>query len=329
MRQCAVVMVLAWVAALSGWSPPQGRSQQAVPRTRIVLVGDSTVTDESGWGLGFRRLVSGQAEVVNEAASGRSSKSYLAEGRWTRALALKGHYYLIQFGHNDQPGKGPERETDPETTFRQNIRRYVDEARRIGAHPVLVTSLTRRHYTYKGTITTTLTPYVDAVKAVAAEKRVPVIDLHAISITHAEQAGDAEWARLSPLDDKQQIDRTHLNEAGSVVVGGMVAAALRTGGSGPGALPAMVPAAGRTAVRTVRAVVSGAGGELERSAAGRQRPPRGHGVRRRARRTDSAERRLGVGGAEDESHQPRGGEGDSGDPAPAGARTRDRGREAG
>ena len=228
MTQCAVVMVLAWVAALSGWSPTQGRSQQTAPRMRIVLVGDSTVTDESGWGLGFRRLVSGQAEVVNEAASGRSSKSYLAEGRWTRALALKGHYYLIQFGHNDQPGKGPERETDPETTFRQNIRRYVDEARGIGAHPVLVTSLTRRHYTYKGTITTTLTPYVDAVKAVAAEKRVPVIDLHAISITHAEQAGDAEWARLSPLDDKQQIDRTHLNEAGSVVVGGMVAAALRT-----------------------------------------------------------------------------------------------------
>src|SRR5688500_629069 len=84
MTQCAVAIVAAWVAALAGWEAPQGRPHQGAPRTRIVLVGDSTVTDESGWGLGFRRLVAGQAEVVNEAASGRSSKSYLAEGRWTR-----------------------------------------------------------------------------------------------------------------------------------------------------------------------------------------------------------------------------------------------------
>ena len=51
--------------------------------------------------------------VTNTAANGRSSKSFIDEGKWAAALALKGDYYLIQFGHNDEPGKGPERETDP------------------------------------------------------------------------------------------------------------------------------------------------------------------------------------------------------------------------
>jgi alpha-L-fucosidase 2 len=192
-----------------------------------VLVGDSTVTDEAGWGLGFRRRVAAQAEVVNEAASGRSSKSYLDEGRWLRALAVGGDYYLIQFGHNDQPGKGPDRETDPNTTFPANIRRYVREARAAGGRPILVTSLTRRHYGPDGAIQTTLTPYAEAVKAVGVEMDVPVIDLHAISMAHAQRDGDAAWAVLSPRDQKGDIDRTHLNEAGSVIVGDMVADALR------------------------------------------------------------------------------------------------------
>ncbi len=96
---------------------------------RIVLVGDSTVTDRAGWGHGFRLFLDDGVECVNAAAGGRSSKSYIDEGKWPEALALKGDYYLIQFGHNDQPGKGPERETDPRTTFRDNIARYVDDVR--------------------------------------------------------------------------------------------------------------------------------------------------------------------------------------------------------
>ena len=74
---------------------------------RIVLVGDSTVTDGVGWGFGFKQYLGAGAECVNTAANGRSSKSFLDEGRWRDALALKGDYYLIQFGHNDEPGKGP------------------------------------------------------------------------------------------------------------------------------------------------------------------------------------------------------------------------------
>jgi pectinesterase len=206
-----------------------GAQQVTSPsRPRIVLVGDSTVTDDSGWGTGFRHLALDTVEVVNLAANGRSSKSFIDEGRWKEALARRGAYYLIQFGHNDEPGKGPERETDPATTFRANISRYVDEARGAGGKPVLVTSLVRRIYNDDGTIKTTQTPYVEAVRAVAREKNVPLIDLFAISKADAEQAGDDVWADLSPRDDKGAIDRTHLNVKGSDVVGRMVVEALRT-----------------------------------------------------------------------------------------------------
>jgi pectinesterase len=216
-------MILAWaIAAIPGPS-----AQEAARPIRIVLVGDSTVTDGSGWGRGFTQRIRPSAEVVNLAAEGRSSKSFIAEGRWTEALAKRGDYYLIQFGHNDEPGKGPDRETDPQTTYRSHMERYVDESRAIGARPVLITSLVRRIYNEDGTIRTTQTPYVEAVRTVARDKAVPLVDLHAISMKDAEETGDEVWADLSPRDEKQQVDRTHLNAKGSEVVGRMVADALR------------------------------------------------------------------------------------------------------
>ena len=218
------------------YAPSIGGHQPTSAPIRIVLGGDSTVTDDSGWGAGFKRLVADNVEVINTAANGRSSKSFVDEGRWADALAKRGHYYLIQFGHNDEPGKGPERETDPKTTYRANMIRYVDHVRAHGATPVLVTSLVRRLYKDDGTIRTTQTPYVEAVRAIAAEKRVPLVDLHAISLADAENAGDDVWADLSPRDENGQVDRTHLNAKGSDVVGRMVVEALAA------ALPELAPA---------------------------------------------------------------------------------------
>jgi pectinesterase len=219
-------LLLLGVLAAFGTTSAMG-AQARPPASRVVLVGDSTVTDESGWGGGFRRLVTGDVEVINTAANGRSSKSFIDEGRWTEALAKRGNYYLIQFGHNDEPGKGPERETDPKTTYRANMARYVDEARAIGARSILVTSLVRRIYNEDGTIRTTQTPYVEAVRALAVEKNVPLVDLHEITTADAEHAGDEAWADLSPRDDKGQVDRTHLNAKGSEVVARLLVDALR------------------------------------------------------------------------------------------------------
>ena len=195
-------------------------------KLKIVLVGDSTVNDGGGWGWGFRQFLTGNVVCINTAANGRSSKSFIAEGRWRRALALKGDYYLIQFGHNDEPGKGPARETDPATTYPQNLARYVDDARAIGAKPILVTSLTRRIFDPSGKLKPSLVPYVEAMKKVAAEKNVPLVDLHARSVELCNELGPAETARFNPIKNGKP-DTTHLNARGRVVFARLVVEELR------------------------------------------------------------------------------------------------------
>ncbi len=173
----------------------QVRTFMTAGAVRFLLVGDSTVTDEIGWGKGFLHRVTSHSTVVNAAKNGRSSKSYLAEGLWRDALAHPADYILIQFGHNDQPGKGPDRETDPATTYRQNLSRYIDEARAAGARPVIVTSLARRQFGPDARIASDLGAYVEAAKAVAADRRVTVVDLHAFSIVVLDRMGPDAAAR--------------------------------------------------------------------------------------------------------------------------------------
>jgi len=206
------------------------------PKVTIVLVGDSTVTDASGWGLGFAKLLGPEAKCINWAKSGRSSRSYRDEGWWEKALAEKPDYLLIQFGHNDQPGKGPQRETDPKTTFPERIARYVDEARAAGITPILITSLTRRHFDADGKIKSNLQPYADAVKQVAGEKRVPVIDLHAHSVALHNELGPKKSELFDPVSEKDKVskddkpkgpDRTHLSPEGAEIIGQIVAEELK------------------------------------------------------------------------------------------------------
>ncbi|HEX7654968.1 MAG TPA: lysophospholipase, partial [Verrucomicrobiae bacterium] len=129
---------------LLGLSLMLGSLGLAAAPLKIVLVGDSTVTDNAGWGLGFKQFLTAEATCVNTAQGGRSSLSFRMEGRWTNALGLHGDYYLIQFGHNNEPGK-PGRSTDL-PTYVSNLVSYVEEARAAGAQPVLVTPLTRRQW---------------------------------------------------------------------------------------------------------------------------------------------------------------------------------------
>ena len=127
--------------------------------------------------------------------------NFIDEGLWSKALAARGRYYLIQFGHNDEPGKGPERETDPKTTYRTFMAKYVDESRAIGATPILVTSLVRRIYNPDGTIKTTQTPYVEAVRALAAEAR-PARRSSRDEPGGCRKRRRRRQADLSPRDDK-------------------------------------------------------------------------------------------------------------------------------
>ena len=104
-----------------------------------------SVATKSGWGDGFATFLTPGAECVNWARGGRSSKSFINEGWWKKALAEKPDYVLIQFGHNDQPGKG-DRSTDPNSDFRDYLQRYVDDARTHHIQPILVTPVARRTF---------------------------------------------------------------------------------------------------------------------------------------------------------------------------------------
>lgn len=210
----------------------------------VVLVGDSTVASQSGWGDAFAKRLSPEVTCLNLGRGGRSSKSYRAEGSWKKVLAAKPKWVFIQFGHNDMPGKGPERETDAKTTFRANLSGYVAEARAAGATPVLFTSLTRRNFNKSGTIDPQnlvpmpddkgvlhpdyLNDYVIAARAVAAEQKVPLIDLNALSIEQLNHIGPkAAVAYDAKAKDPARPDKTHLSAAGAEAAAALIAAEIR------------------------------------------------------------------------------------------------------
>jgi lysophospholipase L1-like esterase len=227
MKKSAMMLVLALLGVASPSFAADGpAAARREPRVRIILVGDSTVTDTSGWGLGFKATLADEVECVNASLGGRSSKSFREEGHWDEVLKKGADYVLIQFGHNDQPGKGPERETDAGTEYRANLERYIREARAAGMKPVLVTPLTRRQFGNDGKIRSTFTPYVAAVKQVAAAMDVPLIDLHARSIALCESLGKEGCEAISPRTEKD-VDATHLNARGSELMGRLVADELR------------------------------------------------------------------------------------------------------
>jgi len=212
-------------------STTTGRAAEPA-KVKIILVGDSTVTDSAGWGLGFKQFLTDGAECINVSQGGRSSESFRREGRWTNALALKGDYYLVQFGHNNEPGK-PGRSTDM-PTFVSNMVSYVEEAQAIGARPVLVTPLTRRQWDkeHPGKIKSSLAPYAEEVRKIAAAKQVPLVDLQARSIELCEALGPEKCLEFSPpkiVDGTNTggYDGTHLNVKGRVLFARLVVEELR------------------------------------------------------------------------------------------------------
>jgi lysophospholipase L1-like esterase len=228
----AVPALAQYVRPVAAPLPPAGVRSMAILHgapVRIVLTGDSTVALGGGWGAAFCALMTPNVECVNLAKNGRSSKSYYDEGLWQDALSRHPDYILIQFGHNDMPGKGPLRETDPDTTYAANMRRYIEQARGAGAQPVIVTSLSRRTY-QNGKLVQDLKAYAAAARRVGQEQDVPVIDLNAQSVklleTMTQEQADEFDAAVHPDARDKGPDRTHLNAKGAAVFGRMVADSL-------------------------------------------------------------------------------------------------------
>ncbi len=190
---------------------------------RLILVGDSTMAPRSGYGNALCARVQ-QVACINLARGGRSSMSFRAEGLWDTVLALlnegKAHggarqktLVLIQFGHNDQPGK-PGRSTDLATEFGPNMAGYVRDVKAAGGEVILLTPLTRR--TFKaGELPNDLRPWAEAILKVGAEQGVPVLDLNAIS--HAAVAAMGQAAADTLAEAPPRFDRTHVGPKGAAL----------------------------------------------------------------------------------------------------------------
>jgi len=198
---------------------------------RIVIVGDSTVCDypatrpDRGWGQFIEeRFQAGAVQVVNLAAPGRSTKTFILEGRWQNALEQQPDYVLIQFGHNDSHTPTKPESTNAATDYKQYLRRYIDDSRAAGAVPVLVTPMVRRTFDARGRIVESqasnppLSSYASAMREVGVERKVAVIDLYTSSKALAEKLGPAASAEMA----NKAGDVTHFNEKGARAMAGVV-----------------------------------------------------------------------------------------------------------
>lgn len=233
------------VEALSAWLLVQRKlsaPEQAQPA--LFLIGDSTMADkpladnpERGWGQLLPTFLGEQIAVRNHAMNGRSTRSFINEGRWDIVLRqLKsGDWVFIQFGHNDEKKEDPRRYAAPQTDYKANLARFVNEARNKSATPILLTPVMRRRFDAQGKFLDTHGEYPDVVRALAKELNVALIDLHQASQRLIEQLGIEESKKLFlhiPPGQYQSLpqgrqDDTHFSEYGATRMAGLVVAELR------------------------------------------------------------------------------------------------------
>lgn len=239
----------------------------------IFTIGDSTMANkkleggnpERGWGQMLSRYFTDGITIDNHAVNGRSSKSFIDEGRWDNVLSKiqKGDYVFIQFGHNDEKDD-PKRHTDPGTTFDTNLRKFVEETRAKGGIPVLFNSIVRRNFGKSGAdavadaikqddirngidpkapkevieegakLIDTHGAYLDSPANVAKELNVAFIDLNSLTHKLVEDLGPEKskelylWVQpktVPALPDGRE-DNTHLNVHGASIVAEMAAKAV-------------------------------------------------------------------------------------------------------
>ncbi|ACB74621.1 rhamnogalacturonan acetylesterase [Opitutus terrae] len=197
----------------------------------VFLAGDSTVTDQphepaASWGQMLPRFFKPSVAVANHAESGETLKSFLSGLRLAKILSQiqPGDYLFLQFGHNDQKQQWPQTYVVAATTYRAYLRAFIAEARLRGATPVLVTSMQRRNFDAAGRIKNTLGDYPAAVRAVAQEENVALVDLERMSIAFYEALGPTQAPLAFSNGGK---DPTHHNNYGAYELAKCVAQAIR------------------------------------------------------------------------------------------------------
>lgn len=211
----------------------------------IFWAGDSTVQyndiltyPQTGIGQVFHLFLKPDVKVSNHAKNGRSTKSFIDESRLTAIYdqITEGDFLFIQFGHNDEKKEDPERYTEPFSEYMTNLEKFVNVARNKKAWPVLITPLERRCFVDGDQLGLgEHSDYVAAMKQIARDLDVPLIDLYSMSRSEMRRAGaekTKEWymhlpENVYPSHKEGLVDNTHLKYAGAVVYGGCIAKGLK------------------------------------------------------------------------------------------------------
>jgi lysophospholipase L1-like esterase len=235
MRKMKSILLLA--ALLSGSAFAEG------PVT-IYLAGDSTMAEklpdkrpETGWGEALQRFFDpDKVRIENHAKNGRSTRTFIEEKLWQAIIdkLKKGDYVFIEFGHNDAAKNRTERYTPPED-YRRNLVRFITEVRGKDAIPVLLTPVMRRRFDKAGLFQDSHGEYPDIVRAVAAEHKAPLIDMHRESERVLKQYGVEEsrklFLQLKPGENANYPngieDNTHFSPLGAEVMAGLAVEGIR------------------------------------------------------------------------------------------------------
>ncbi len=209
----------------------------------IHLAGDSTMSvkraekrPETGWGEALGAFFEGQdVAIANHARNGRSTRTFIEEGRWSYLLAetRPGDFVFIQFGHNDQSENKPDRYTPPDA-YKANLERFVADVRAREAQPVLLTPVVRRRFDDNGAFYDVHGVYPDLVREVAQATDTPLLDLHTTSMAELELYGPgpskALFLHLVPAESPNYPDGleddTHFSPKGAAVIARLAAEGL-------------------------------------------------------------------------------------------------------
>lgn len=208
-------------------------NDECQPLVSIYSIGDSTMADkpteegnpERGWCQLLKTRVIKGVLFENHAVNGRSTKSFIDEGRWQVVLNKleAGDWVLIQFGHNDQKMKSPERYTNPYTGYRYNLMKFVNEARSKGAFPILMSSIVRRNFNEEGTLEDTHGAYPLVARLLAQELDVPFVDMQWLTEQKINELGIEGSKKIHlvyepgehPFFPEGKTDNTHLSPFGA------------------------------------------------------------------------------------------------------------------
>jgi len=246
------VLCLAAVALLAGFAPPA--------HITVWMIGDSTMANkpdpdhnpERGWGQALPQFFDSGVTVENHAVNGRSTKSFIAEGRWdsVRTRLRPGDYVFIEFGHNDEKIEDSTRYTNPYTGYHRNLARFVTETRARGATPVVFSPIVRRHFNAHGVLEDTHGAYPWVARETARDLGAPFVDLLQLTEDLVLRAGPEGSKALYvyttegqfPAFPQARADDTHLSPRGAAEVARLAAQAVQQlrGTAGVGLLAAHV-----------------------------------------------------------------------------------------